>query len=845
MKTSKNHINTKLLLAFLLLAFFSCDNRDWDNPFDPDCPKELFTPSDFKAVQEGPEVKLTWNQTNTKISGFLVEESMDGIVWTIAATPGKNETTWNDNSIQAGKKHHYRIVAKAGQNSSNERTVEVTPVFAATLTTSAVTALTTNSATSGGNITSDGGAPVTARGVCWSTSPNPTTANSKTSDGTGTGSFTSNLTALTENTTYYVRSYAINSQGTAYGTEVSFKTNQTLSLATVTTTAVTTFTETTAVLGGNVTNDGNAEVTERGIVYATTQNPTTANTKVILGTGTGIFGNSVPGFESNTIYYVRAYAINSQGTSYGSEVSFKTNPILALATVTTTAVTIFTTTTAVLGGNVTSDGNATVTERGVVYATTQNPTTSNTKVTMGTGTGIFSNTVTGLTANTTYYIRAYAINSQGTSYGSEVSFKTYPILAMATVTTTAVTTFTTTNAVLGGNVTSDGNATVTERGVVYATTQNPTTSNTKVTMGTGTGSFSNTVTGLTANTTYYVRAYAINSQGTAYGSEVSFKTSQTLTLATVTTTAITTFTLTTAVMGGNVTNDGNAAVTERGVVYSTSQNPTTSNSKLTIGTGTGSFSNTVTGLTANTTYYVRAYAINSQGTAYGSEVSFKTSDNFIIEMITVQGGTFQMGSTTGDSDEKPVHTVTLSSYSIGKTEVTQAQWVAIMGSNPSSFKGDNLPVEKVSWNDVQTFITKLNQQTGGNYRLPTEAEWEYAARGGNSSKGYEYAGSNTIGDVAWYLSNSSSKTHPVATKQANELGLYDMSGNVWEWCSDWYGTYPTTSQTNPTGAATGSDRVIRGGSWYYDANICRSAYRDYINPDGNRNYVGFRVVLVP
>ncbi len=203
--------NLKYYFFILMLVFASCENREWDNPFDPDCPKELFTPANFTAKQEGNLVKLTWNQSNTNISGFVVEKSMDGSVWTSAATPGKNETTWNDNSIQAGKIHYYRVVAKAGQNSSNERTAEVTPVFAATITTSAVTSPTTNSATSGGNITTDGGAPVTARGVCWSTSQNPTTANSKTTDGTGTGSFTSNITGLTANTTYYVRAYATNS----------------------------------------------------------------------------------------------------------------------------------------------------------------------------------------------------------------------------------------------------------------------------------------------------------------------------------------------------------------------------------------------------------------------------------------------------------------------------------------------------------------------------------------------------------------------------------------------------------------------------------------------------------
>jgi hypothetical protein len=212
-----------------------------------------------------------------------------------------------------------------------------------------------------------------------------------------------------------------------------------------------------------------------------------------------------------------------------------------------------------------------------------------------------------------------------------------------------------------------------------------------------------------------------------------------------------------------------------------------------------------------------------------------------IDMVLVDGGTFQMGSTSGESDEQPVHSVTLSSYYIGKTEVTQAQWVAVVGSYSSYFKGDDLPVEYASWNDVQIFITMLNQQTGQNYRLPTEAEWEFAARGGNSSKGYTYSGSNSIGDVAWYGDNSGSKTHAVGTKAFNELGLYDMSGNVWEWCYDWYGSYPSGALNNPLGPASGSSRVRRGGSWYDDAYHCRVADRYDGIPGGRGHTLGFRL----
>ena len=180
-----------------------------------------------------------------------------------------------------------------------------------------------------------------------------------------------------------------------------------------------------------------------------------------------------------------------------------------------------------------------------------------------------------------------------------------------------------------------------------------------------------------------------------------------------------------------------------------------------------------------------------KGTRVGLSSQLDSSSG---NMVFVQGGSFQMGSNNGQSDEKPVHSVTVSDFYIVKYEVTQKEWRDIMGSNPSKWKGDNLPVEKVSWDDVQTFIKKLNAKTGLNYRLPTEAEWEYAARGGNKSNGYKYSGSNDIGSVAWYASNSGSKTHSVGQKKPNELGIYDMTGNVWEWCNDWYGDYSSSSQ---------------------------------------------------
>ena len=226
-----------------------------------------------------------------------------------------------------------------------------------------------------------------------------------------------------------------------------------------------------------------------------------------------------------------------------------------------------------------------------------------------------------------------------------------------------------------------------------------------------------------------------------------------------------------------------------------------------------------------------------------------TVNGVSFTMVGVEGGTFTMGATseqgTSDpyDDEYPTHSVTLSNFAIGETEVTQELWQAVMGSNPSYFKGSNKPVEYVSWNECQTFISRLNSLTGKNFRLPTEAEWEYAARGGNKSRGYKYAGSNTLSDVAWYSDNSSSTTHDVKGKQPNELGLYDMSGNVFEWCQDWFGTYSSSAQTNPTGPASGSYRVNRGGSWGYGARCCRVSFRYYSTPAHYDGYLGLRLAL--
>ncbi len=494
---------------------------------------------------------------------------------------------------------------------TNSCTTEVDPKLLPVLTTTDIFKITEASAQSSGNITSDGGSDIIARGVCWSTSPNPTIEDKKTSDAAGTGIFTSKLTGLIPSTTYYVRAYATNKKGTAYGIQITFSTKS----LSIITTAVASITINSAISGGTISTDGDSvNVSIRGICWGTQSSPTISNSKTSDGKGGGKYTSSMTDLVLGTTYYVRAYATNSGGTYYGNELSFITQN--GVITLTTTAATSITATSATLGGIVPIDGGASVTERGICISILPSPTIEN-KMANGSGTGSFATNITGLTANTTYYVRAYATNSIGTTYGNEVNFTTQN--GIINLSTYAANSITTTSATCGGNITSDGGAYITERGICISKLPSPTITN-KMSNGSGTGSFATNITGLTANTTYYVRAYATNSIGTVYGNEISFSTI----LPTVSTNNISNINATTATCGGEVTLIGGAAVTARGVCWGTISSPTINNSKTSDGSGLGVFSSSITGLTAETTYYVRAYATSNVGTTYGTEVSFST-----------------------------------------------------------------------------------------------------------------------------------------------------------------------------------------------------------------------------
>lgn len=392
-----------------------------------------------------------------------------------------------------------------------EAVVKDLPTFKA----STLTASTATSSTIITEIDSDGNDSITVRGVCWGTEQNPTIDNTKTTDGKGIGNYTSVITGLTPSAAYYFRAYATNSVGTAYGIQISATTLAARPLLSIT--AMTNITLTSAKCSVSITDDGGSNITSRGICWSKTSNPTIANSQTSRGTGKGSFNDSISGLSPNVVYYVRAYATNSIGTAYSSQVSFTTTtsaPVL-----TTQAYSAVTATTAISGGTITSDGGITITAVGVCWSTTQNPTIANNKTRDDISTGFFSY-LTDLMPYTTYYVRAYATNSLGTSYGAQISFMTLP--AIPTISTGPLSLLTSKSIICGGVISNDGGATITAKGLCWSILQNPTTEDSKTSNGTGNGNFTSTITGLVANTTYYLRAYAINSAGTAYSSQVSF-----------------------------------------------------------------------------------------------------------------------------------------------------------------------------------------------------------------------------------------------------------------------------------------------------------------------------------
>ncbi len=560
-----------------------------------------------------------WNTTGTPTTGD-----------TIANRGGASSTgafTANISSLNPNTTYYVRAYATNSAGTSYGSQVSfTTDPLAPTVTTQAVTSITTTTATGNGNITSLGAPNPTAHGICWNTTGTPTTADNTTNGGaaSSTGAFTGNITGLSTYTTYYVRAYATNTAGTSYGNEVYFTTNGVV--PTVTTQAVSSITASTATGNGNITALGIPNPTSHGFCWNTTGTPTTGDSTTNAGaaSSTGAFTGNITGLSGSTTYYVRAYATNVAGTSYGTQVSFTT--ATSPPTVTTQAVSSITTTAATGNGNITSLGSANPTAYGVCWNTSGTPTTADSSTNEGgaSSTGAFTSNITGLNAYTTYYVRAYATNGGGTSYGTQVSFTTNGVTP--TLTTQAVSSIAARTATGNGNITDLGTPNPTAHGVCWNTTGTPTTADSKTDEGaaSSTGAFTSNITGLNGNTTYYVRAYATNAQGTAYGNQVTFTTA--VAPPVVTTQSVSSITTTTAAGNGNITDLGTTNPTAFGVCWNTTGTPTTADSKTNEGgtSSTGAFTSTISGLSSYTTYYVRAYATNSGGTSYGTQVTFTT-----------------------------------------------------------------------------------------------------------------------------------------------------------------------------------------------------------------------------
>ncbi len=479
------------------------------------------------------------------------------------------------------------------------------------------------SATVSSQISETYGIKIEQHGHCWSTDINSEITDNKTELGTfSSGTFTSNLTGLEPNTTYYIRAYIIFNDIVYYSdNNINFSTVA-IGFPVVSTKEVTNITAFTTECGGEITENNGGDVTARGVCWSNKSLPTIEHEDSITtdDAGMGEFTSIIDSLEYGTKYYVRAYATNDAGTSYGNEILFRTD---TSATIITLDISDTTAISATVGGNITNDGDASITSRGICYNNTGIPTINDSVSYSGNGTGSFTINLESLYIDSTYYVRAFAINEAGVSYGEEKSFETKD--GIPVITTTAITNITATSAQSGGEITNDGGLTVLKRGLCWSKNHNPTISDLhKYSASGGMGSFSVSTTDLDINTPYYVRAFAINAIDTTYGDEKPFETKDGIPV--ITTTAITNITAISAQSGGSISDDGGLPVLARGLCWNITGNPTLNDSITVNASGSGSFASNMENLIIDTTYYVKAYAINDLDTTYGNELSFTTKD---------------------------------------------------------------------------------------------------------------------------------------------------------------------------------------------------------------------------
>lgn len=676
------------------------------------------------------------------------------------------------------------------------------PVKKLIVKTRSVSGITHNSCSVAGEIIDFRKDSVTQHGFCFSQSKDPTINDAILLLGSNSKQevFSDALTGLDPGMIYYVKAFATDNSGTIYGDELEFTTSEApvLTVPLLITTEITSVTENTASSGGEITNDGGASITQKGVCWGTSQNPTLSNFRTTDGSGSASFTSALIGLNCNMVYYVRAYATNSEGVGYGLQLSFTTNTCTAnLPTLSTLPVTSITDNSAQSGGDVTDDGGASVTAKGVCWSTSQNPTINDSFTTDGTGTGSYTSSITGLACETTYYVKAYATNTSGTTYGTQESFTTSSCSASSpTVTTTPVSSITETSAQGGGDVTSDGGAAVTAKGVCWSTSPSPAISDNYTSDGSGTGTFISSLTGLSCGTTYYVRAYATNSAGTAYGTQESFITSQCpATAPTVSTLSLSNITETSAQSGGDVTSDGGETVTARGVCWSTSSSPTTSDNFTTDGTGTGSFTSDISGLSPLTTYYVRAYATNSIGTSYGNELNFLTSS----ELISDYDGNYYQTVVIGDQTwmAENLKSIHYADGTVIPLVESTAMWDALSDSDKAYCWNNNNSSTGNTYGALYTWATAMNG-TGSSVANPSGVQ-------GVCPSGWHLPSNSEWKQLEMYLGMSEAEADKEGWRGTNEGGKLKETGTT-------YWNSPNTGATNSSGftALPGGNRYDYG-----------------------------------
>ena len=539
-----------------------------------------------------------------------------------------------------------------------------------------------------------------------------------------------------------------------------------------------------AMGGGEVTVSDGTYILVRGLCWATHENPTTNEDSFVEeGSGVGSFSATMTGLNWSTTYYYRAYAVTPSGTVYGEQQSFITRD--GIPTLTTTDVTNITAISATSGGNITDNGGLNITARGVCWSTSPNPTVSDSHTTGGTGTGSFTSNITGLEISTTYYVRAYATTNAGTAYGNELTFTTRD--GIPTVTTAEVTDIQGETATCGGNVTDNCGLTVTTRGVCWSTSPNPTLDDSHTTSGSGDGSFSSSITGLSISTTYYVRAYATTSAGTGYGEQVSFTTRNGI--PTVTTDEVTDIGSGWAYSGGNITDDGGLAITARGVCWSTLPGPTLADAHTSNGNGTGSFSSYITGLSMSTTYYVRAYATNSFVTVYGNQLSFTTLDDYVYVDLGLPSGLLWATCNVGADNPEDYGDY----FAWGETQPKDTyNWSTYQYCN-GSYNTLTKYCNYSSWgyngftDNLTTLLPEDDAATanwGGDWRMPTKEEWQELY----SNTTQTWTTQNGVNGRLFTAANGNSLFLPAAGRYDGELYNAGLLGYFWS--SSLYTDFP-------------------------------------------------------